>query len=151
MKFASDNTSPAAPEVMAALARANEGYSSSYGTDAIMDRVRTRIRDVFEAPEAEVLLVGTGTAANSLALACYCPPWGAVYCHRMAHIEEDECNAPEFYTGGAKLVLLDGEGARMSPAALSSALERGVQASVHNTQRGIVSITNVTEAGAVYS
>jgi threonine aldolase len=89
-----------------------------------MDEVRARIREVFEAPEAAVHLVATGTAANALALACFCPPWAAVYCHRMAHIEEDECGAPEFYTGGAKLVLLDGADARIPPERCASCRPR---------------------------
>ena len=77
-----------------------------------MARVTARIREIFEAPDAAVYLVATGTAANALALACLCPPWATVYCHRNAHVEEDECGAPEFYTGGAKLTLLDGEHAQ---------------------------------------
>ncbi len=91
MEFASDNTSGAAPEILAAINAANAGYASSYGTDPLMDRVRSQIRDIFEAPEAAVYLVATGTAANSLSLSLFCPPWGAVYCHDEAHIEVDEC------------------------------------------------------------
>jgi threonine aldolase len=151
MYFASDNSSPVPSEVMDALQRANQGYARAYGADAIMDEVRARIREVFEAPEAAVHLVATGTAANALALACFCPPWAAVYCHRMAHIEEDECGAPEFYTGGAKLVLLDGADARIAPESLRKTLQAAAQVGVHNVQRGMLSLTNATEAGAVYS
>ena len=151
MWFTSDNAGPAAPEVLAALARANEGYAPSYGADPIMEGVRARIREVFEAPEAAVYLVATGTAANSLALACLCPPWATVFCHRNSHIEEDECAAPEFYTGGAKLTLLDGDDARIDPSSLERALASTARAGVHNVQRGALSITNVTEQGAVYS
>ena len=81
-----------------------------------------RLREVFEAPEAAVFLVATGTAANALALATLCPPWGTVWCHRKAHAAEDECGAPEFYSGGAKLTLLDGEHGRIDPASLAAAL-----------------------------
>ncbi len=151
MEFASDNTSPVPPEVMAALARANEGYAPGYGTDAIMDDVRAHIRAIFEAPEAAVYLVATGTAANALALATYCPPWAAVFCHRNAHVEEDECGAPEFYTGGAKLVLVDGAHAKMTPDGLAETIRFTGRAGVHNVQRGMVTITNSTENGAVYS
>lgn len=150
MWFASDNTSPAAPEVLAAVLRANQGYATSYGSDAAMGRVTQRLREIFEAPEAAVYLVPTGTAANALALACLCPPWATVYGHRNAHIEEDECGAPEFYTGGAKLALLDGASARIDPASLETALAFTARAGVHNVQRGALSITNATEAGTVY-
>ena len=91
------------------------------------------------------------TAANALALAILTPPWGAVFCHRNAHVEEDECGAPEFYTGGAKLVLIDGPDARITPEALRATVIATAQGGVHNTQRGPVTITNATEAGTVYS
>ncbi len=151
MYFSSDNASPAHPKVLEALARANHDYMGSYGADPIMDAVRDRIREIFEAPEAAVHLVSTGSTANALALATYCPPWGAIYCHRNAHVEEDECGAPEFYTGGAKLVLIDGADAKMDPAKLRHAISFTARAGVHNVQRGMLSITNVTENGAVYS
>jgi threonine aldolase len=149
MFFASDNTSGVPPEIMAALQQANEGYARSYGGDALMAEVQRRIRDLFEAPEAAVHLVATGTAANALALALYCPPWGAVFCHRHAHVAEDECGAPEFFSAGAKLVLVDGAHGKMAPAALAEALGR-TGSSVHGVQRGMLTITNVTEAGTVY-
>ncbi|NCU19532.1 low specificity L-threonine aldolase [Candidatus Falkowbacteria bacterium] len=151
MNFASDNTAPAAPEVMAALVAANEGAAMPYGNDPATARVQARLREIFEAPEAAVYLVGTGTAANALSLACLTDPWGAVFCHRNAHIEEDECGAPEFFTGGAKLVLVDGAHGRMTPDALLRAIAFTGRAGVHNVQRGMVSITNSTEAGTVYS
>ena len=150
MRFASDNTSGAAPEVMAALLKANDGYDRSYGADAAMDRVTALVREVFEAPEAVIHLVATGTAANALAIATHCPPWGAVFCHTHAHIAEDECNAPEFYSG-AKLVLVPGDHGRMIPAALAQALSSTGESGVHGVQRGMLSLTNVTEAGTVYT
>lgn len=151
MIFTSDNAGPAAPEVLAAITKANDGYRGSYGADQEMDAVRQRIREAFEAPEAEVFLVATGTAANALSLATLCPPWGAIYAHRNAHIEEDECGAPEFFTGGSKLKLVDGDNAKMSAGALASALRDGTQSDVHQVQRGALSITNATEAGGVYA
>ena len=151
MFFASDNTSGAPPEVMQALLRANEGFARSYGGDDIMARVTAQVRTLFDAPDAQVHLVATGTAANALALAALTPPWGAVFCHRHAHIAEDECGAPEFYTNGAKLVLIDGAHGRITPAALTEALATTGASGVHGVQRGCLSLTNVTEAGTVYT
>jgi threonine aldolase len=148
--FTSDNAGPAHPAVIAAVTRANEGHSASYGAESAMVRVRDRLREIFEAPEAAVYLVGTGTAANALALGCLCPPWATVYCHRTAHVAEDECAAPEFYTGGAKLTLIDGADGRVEPEALAAALARTTQGFVHGVQRGALTLTNATEAGTVY-
>ncbi len=150
MFFASDNTSGAAPEVIAAVAAANDGYAMPYGNDPVMTSVREKVRDIFEAPDAAVYLVATGTAANALSLAILTQPWGAVFCHRNAHIEEDECGAPEFYTGGSKLILIDGDHARMTPEGLARAIGFTARAGVHNVQRGMVSITNATENGTIY-
>ncbi len=150
MRFASDNTSGAAPEVLAALMRANDGYNRSYGADAPMARVTALVRDLFQAPEAVVHLVATGTAANALAIATHCPPWGAVFCHTHAHVAEDECNAPEFYSG-AKLVLVPGDHGKMTPDTLAASLSRTGTSGVHGVQRGMLTLTNVTEAGTVYT
>lgn len=150
MHFASDNTSGAAPEVMAALIKANGGSEPSYGAEAAMSRVTALVRDLFEAPQAVVHLVATGTAANALAIATHCPPWGAVFCHTHAHVAEDECNAPEFYSG-AKLVLVPGDHGKMTPVTLTDALARVPHGDVHSVQRGMLTLTNVTEAGTVYS
>ncbi|NBZ88318.1 threonine aldolase family protein [Stagnihabitans tardus] len=151
MFFASDNTSGVAPQIMAAMVRANEGYMKSYGADAIMARVRARIRALFEAPEAEVHLVATGTAANALSLALITQPWAAVFAHETAHIAVDECGAPEFYTGGAKLIGIPGEHGKVTPEGLSRALGSIGESGVHGVQRGCLSLTNVTEAGTVYT
>jgi threonine aldolase len=151
MFFASDNASGVPPEVMAALGRANEAYAMPYGADAIMGRVREMIRATFQAPDAAVYLVATGTAANALALSLLCPPWGAILCHSHAHIAEDECGAPEFFSSGAKLVLVEGAQGKMRPDALAARLARFSAGNVHGVQCGVLSITNVTEAGAVYT
>lgn len=150
MFFASDNGGPAHEQIMARLAAANAGNAMPYGADEIMDEVRSQIREIFEAPEAAVYLVATGTAANSLGLACYCQPWQTVFCSPVAHIHEDECNAPEFYTGSAKLTLVPG-GDKMDPRALRRTIEGEEIRGVHGPQRGPVSITQVTERGGVYS
>ena len=151
MNFISDNSGPAAPEIIEAVCRANEGYSASYGADELMAEVLSEVRQQFEAPQAEVFLVATGTAANALSLACLCPPWSTVYCHSHSHAEEDECGAPEFYTGGAKLTLLGGDHAKIAPDFLETALEGAAPVGVHNVQSGALSITNATENGSVYS
>ena len=150
MFFASDNSGPVPPQVLTALGAANEGYAMGYGGDPLSAGVADRIRTLFEAPEAAVYLVPTGTAANALALACLCPPYGTVFCSPVAHIHEDECNAPEFYSGGAKLTLV-GEGDRMSPEALRAAIEAEETRGVHGPLRGPVSITQVAERGNVHS
>ena len=149
MFFASDNSGPVHPQIMQALADANAGYAMAYGADPIMDGVRDRLREVFEAPEAAVYLVATGTAANALALATLSQPWQTVFCSPDAHIHEDECNAPEFYTGGAKLTLVPG-GDKMDPVALDKAIGYEELRGVHGPQRGPVSITQVTERGGVH-
>jgi len=151
MFFASDNTGPAHPDVLAAVTRANEGYQMPYGSDTAMDKVRARIRDLFEAPEAAVYLVATGTAANAISLATLSQPWQTIFCTPEAHIQQDECNAPEFYSGGAKLTLVGSEHAKMTPKALRDAIAREESRGVHGPQRGPVSITNVTERGTIYS
>ncbi|WP_170365430.1 threonine aldolase family protein [Ruegeria arenilitoris] len=149
MHFASDNSGPVHPEVLTALAEANQGYQMAYGPDDLMNEVRDRIRGIFEAPGAAVYLVATGTAANSLALATLSQPWETVFCSPVAHIHEDECNAPEFYTG-AKLTLVPG-GDKMQPDALRRTIAAEETRGVHGPQRGPVSITQVTERGSVYS
>jgi threonine aldolase len=150
MFFASDNAGRVHPQVMDALATANEGFAKPYGADPIMQDVRTRLRDIFEAPEAAIYLVATGTAANSIALATIGQPWQTVFCSPVAHIQEDECNAPEFYSGGAKLTLV-GDRDKMSAQALNAAIGREETRGVHGAQRGPVSITQVTERGSVYT
>ncbi len=151
MHFASDNAGPVHPKVLEAVARANDGYASGYGNDPLSQKVAGMIRDVFEAPEAAVYLVPTGTAANALALATLSDPWNTIFCTKMAHINEDECNAPEFYTGGAKLTLVPDVNAKMTPDALRASILGEETRGVHGPQRGTVSITQVTEKGTVHT
>ncbi|MCX8507931.1 MAG: beta-eliminating lyase-related protein [Rhodobacteraceae bacterium] len=150
MEFASDNTSGASPEVLAALIAANDGYAPSYGTDPIMDKVTALIRKQFEAPEAAVYLVPTGTAANALSLALYCPEWGAIYCAEAAHVDVDECGAPEFYIGGGKMAPIPAPHGKITPDALSTRLAQTPQGGVHHIQHGLLTLTNLTEAGTAY-
>ena len=151
MNFASDNAGPAHPLVLDALARANEGYATAYGADELMADVRERIRDLFEAPHAAVYLVATGTAANSLILATLAQPWQTIFCSSVAHIHQDEGNAPEFFSGGAKLTLVDHRDGLIDPDALARAIEAEESRGVHGPQRGPISITQASEKGSVYS
>ncbi len=151
MFFASDNAGPVHPEVLTALAHANDGYAMPYGADDGMGRVRTQLRDIFEAPDAMVHLVSTGTAANSLALACMCQPYETVFCSSVAHIHEDECSAPEFYTGGAKLTIVPCDVDKMTPDDLRATIANEGTRGVHGPQRGAVSITQVAEKGSVHT
>ncbi|MCD9149564.1 threonine aldolase family protein [Pseudophaeobacter flagellatus] len=154
MYFASDNSGPVPAQVLHALAKANEGYAMGYGADAEMAEVTKRLRDIFEAPEATVHLVATGTAANSIALATLSQPFETIFCTPTAHIHEDECNAPEFYTGGAKLTLVPGAPGcddKMTRQALYATIAAEETRGVHGPQRGPVSLTQVTERGTIYS
>jgi threonine aldolase len=149
MNFKSDNTAPAAPEVLAALARANEGVAASYGDDQITERLTAKLSALFEKDVA-VLAVATGTAANALALATLTPHYGAVFCHEGAHIHVDECGAPEFYSQGAKLVPLKGAHGKVTPDAVKAALAHHLRGFVHHAQPATISITQATELGTSY-
>ncbi len=147
MTFASDNTSGVAPEILAALVAVNDGVAPGYGADAVTARLGARFCELFET-EVAVFPVATGTAANALGLACVVPPWGAVYCHRDAHIAVDECGAPEFFAGGAKLVPLVGNHGKLAPASLEAAI--GGAGNVHQVQPAALSLTQASEAGTLY-
>ena len=121
LDFRSDNVVGVSPAIMAALERANSGSDTSYGGDAATARLTARLRELFET-DCAVFPVATGTAANALALASAVPPFGAVYCHHEAHIANDECGAPEFFTGGARLVGLAGAHAKIHASTLTAAL-----------------------------
>ena len=150
MEFMSDNAGPVHPKVLQALMDANTGYAAPYGNDPLTERATAQIRDLFEAPEAEVFLVTLGTASNVLALAGFANPWDTVFCSPFAHIVVDECNAPEFYMGGAKLTHV-GHDVKMTPEALDAAIAMYDTGDLHMAQAGPVSITQVTERGTLYS
>ena len=150
MNFASDNASGASEKILRALGAANAGPATAYGGDAFSSAAAVRLCEIFER-DCAVHLVSTGTAANALALAALTPPWGAVFCHEEAHIGEDECGAPEFYTGGAKLVGVAGENGKLTPAALAATLKRFPRGVPHHVQGAALSLSQVTEAGTVYS
>ncbi|HVF37908.1 MAG TPA: beta-eliminating lyase-related protein [Sphingomicrobium sp.] len=147
MHFFSDNAAAACPQVLEALAAAN-GLDTAYDGDASSRKLDGVFSDLFGKP-VRALWTTTGTAANCLGLAALCPPHGAILCHEFAHIEQDEAGAPGFFTGGAKLTLLKGEGAKVSPEAVDEACAR-VRPDVHQVQPAALSITNATEYGLSY-
>lgn len=148
MNFRSDNTAPVAAEILAALATVNEGHALAYGADEWSRKLDDAFSAVFER-ETRVFTVATGTAANAISLASMVRPWGAIFCHREAHIERDECGAPEFFSGGAKLVLVDGPAAKLAPQGLRDAL-RNCGRDAHAVQPAAISISQATERGAIY-
>lgn len=149
MNFMSDNAAGAAPEIIAALARANDGMAASYGGDTVTARLTEKLSTFFEK-EVAVFPVATGTAANALALATLTPHYGAVFCHEGSHIHVDECGAPEFYSG-AKLVPLAGAQGKLTVTGLKSSLAHFNRGFVHHVQPATISITQATELGTVYT
>ncbi|MDA9878306.1 low specificity L-threonine aldolase [Candidatus Pelagibacter sp.] len=147
VKFASDNVAGACPEVMDAIIKANEGDSTPYGNDQISTDLQDKFSEIFEK-EVIVFPTASGTAANALALSTMTPSFGNIYCHKLSHINTDECGAPEFYTGGGKLVTLQGIRGKITADELDEAI--GGKGIVHHTQPSSVSITQVCESGEVY-
>lgn len=152
MNFRSDNEVGAHPGIIEAVRRAfTGGTAPSYGADEWTQRVESRLREVFEKPDLAAFPVATGTAANVLSLACCTTAWGAIYCHPQAHIVVDEANAPEFFTSGAKLCLIDGPAGKIDARKLAEALAQPVYGVVHHPQPAAVSLSQATECGTVYS
>jgi threonine aldolase len=149
MNFASDNTAPVAPAILNAIVAANEGFALGYGNDDWTRAVERRLSQIFERDVA-AFLVPTGTAANALALAHVTPPWGVVFCHAESHIATDECGAPEFFGAGLKLAGLSGEGAKVGPETLRSALSLYGGHSPHQVVPSALSVTQATECGTIY-
>ena len=148
MRFFSDNAAAAHPAVLDALRAAN-ALDTAYDGDAFSKQLDGAFSELFEK-DVRSLWISTGTAANCLALASLCPPFGGVICHRDAHINVDECGAPEFFTHGAKLLLADGPGAKLTPDAVEQ-VAAGIRNDVHQVQPRALSITNATEYGLVYT
>lgn len=148
MRFFSDNAASVSPPVLDALAAANS-VDTAYDEDALSRRLDGAFSELFET-DVTALWVSTGTAANALALAALCPPHGAIVCHEEAHIQNDECGAPEFYTHGAKLLLGKGDGAKLAPGEVER-LAASLRDDVHQMQIGALSITQASEYGMVYS
>ncbi|HEY0766914.1 MAG TPA: beta-eliminating lyase-related protein, partial [Steroidobacteraceae bacterium] len=148
MRFFSDNTATACPEILAAVRDANHGLAQAYGDDDWTARLDGCL-SAFFGTEVRCFAVATGTAANALSLATLSPPYGAIFAHQEAHIACDECGAPGFFSGGAQLALLQGEHGRLLPATLAAALAaRPVD--VHCVQPAALSLTQATELGTAY-
>jgi threonine aldolase len=150
MMFASDNWAGAAPEIVEAISREAGRFGNAYGASPIDKAVEARLNEIFER-EVAVFFVATGTAANALALASVNRPGGVVFCHAASHIIEDECGGVEYLTGGARLIGVDGAAGKLDLPALASAMGRFAPGLVHSGQSMAVSITQMTEAGTVYT
>ncbi len=150
MNFASESMSPVHPAIVEAVVKANSGYAANFGQEAWTTRAVDRLKEVFEH-DLVALAVVTGTAANAIALSALVPPYGAVLCHRDAHIETDECGAPEMFTAGARQIGLSGEHGRIDPNVLRKRLEEARFGVVHAVQPSVLSLTQLTEAGTAYS
>ncbi len=148
MRFFSDNAAPVHPAVFAAM-QAADRVDTAYDGDALSKALDARFSDLFGVHVA-AMWVPTGTAANSLALAALCPPFGGVICHRDAHIQNDECGAPEFFTHGAKLLSAEGAGAKVTVESVTAVAD-AIANDVHRVQPRALSITNATEYGCVYT
>jgi threonine aldolase len=150
INFGSDNVTPACDAVMRAVNAANSGTAASYGGDDLTAQLRTRARELFET-EVAIFPVTTGTAANSLALSQIAAPFGAIYCYEAAHIVTDECGAPEFFTGGAKLIGLPAPDGKITPSQLTHAFSVADEMGVHHVKPAAISVTQATEWGTVYT
>lgn len=150
MTFASDNWAGAAPEILDAIGRANEGPAPGYGGDELTKKVEARFAEVFEK-DCRVFFVATGGAANGLALSVMTPPYGMIVCHEESHIQMDECAGPEFFTGGAKLLPVAGFGGKLTPDAIAAALKGFPERPPHGAPARTLSLTQGTECGTIYS
>jgi threonine aldolase len=151
LDFGSENTSPVHPAFVSAVAAANVGFATNFEAEQWTERATRSLREFFEHETLRAFTVTTGTAANAIALGAMVPPYGTILCHWDAHIETDECGAPEMFSFGARQVPLAGEHGRLSPAALAKHLSRARFGVVHSLQPSALSLTNLTEAGTAYT
>lgn len=146
--FASDNYSGICPEAWDAMAQANSGHAQSYGDDYWTAKAANLLRELFEV-ECDVFFVFNGTAANALSQAALCQSYHSIICHELAHVETDECGAPEFFSNGSKLLLVPGDEGRILPAAVASTVKK--RSDIHFPKPRVLSLTQATEMGTVYS
>ena len=147
-QFASDNYSGICPEALEYMLQANQGSAPAYGNDEWTQKATDYFRQLFEI-ECEVFFVFNGTAANSLSLAALCQSYHSVICHETAHIETDECGAPEFASNGSKLLLAKGENGKLTPEAIEAIVSK--RTDIHFPKPKVISITQATELGTLYS
>ena len=150
MDFTSDNATGASPEILRAVVAANDGTAPAYGADDWSRRAERALAEVFETDLA-AYLVATGTGANALALSALVEPWGAALCHEFAHVAVDECGAPEFFAGGAKLAQVAGPAGKIAPQGLRDMLELMPRGIVKQVQPMALSLAQATECGTIYS
>jgi len=151
IELRSDNAASVTPEILQAVLTANDGSALAYGGDEITARLESLVREVFEHPGARVFPVTSGTAANALSLSALCPPWGSVLCHQTAHIANSEGGATSLLTGGAVMVGLAGDGYRITPRTLQAALDSIRWGDPHHSQPAVLSLTQPTDFGTLYS
>ena len=149
MNFVSDNQAGVHPSVLKAISEASEGLSAGYGEDALTSAAESAVKEVFET-DCAVYFVATGTAANALAMSALCPPWGAIYCHEGAHIQNDENTAVELFTGGARMVGIAGAGGKPDADLMRAHMKTATIHGVHNARPGAISLSNVSESGTVF-
>jgi threonine aldolase len=147
-QFGSDNYAGICPEAWSAMEQANHGHAASYGDDHWTQEAADLIRDIFET-RCEVFFVFNGTAANSLSLASLCQSYHSIICHELAHVETDECGAPEFFSNGTKVLTVGGVGGKLTPDSIQRIVQR--RSDIHYPKPRAVSLTQATEVGAVYS
>jgi threonine aldolase len=147
-QFASDNYAGICPEAFDALVEANHGHARSYGNDPWTEKASNLIRDIFET-RCEVYFVFNGTAANSLALASLCQSYHSILCHQGAHLETAECGAPEFFSNGSKVLLLPGKNGKIDPSSIEGMVNK--RTDIHYPKPRVLSLTQATETGTVYS
>jgi len=150
MYFSSDNASGASQKILDAILAANSGHALPYGADDWSKAAEEKVSEVFER-DCAMFLVPTGTAANALSLAAFTPPYGAVFCHEDAHVMDDECGAPEFFTAGAKLVGIPGHLGRIAPEALAQTLAAYPRGLVKQVQPATLTLSQATESGTIYT
>ncbi|TNE58851.1 MAG: low specificity L-threonine aldolase [Alphaproteobacteria bacterium] len=150
MFFISDTMAGAAPEILKAVEAVNDGLFLGYEGDPVCEEMKAQFAKIFET-EVSVFLVATGTASNALALSVMTPPYGAVFAHEGAHINVDECGAPEFYTQGTKLAAIKGANGKLTCEGVRAALTNFPKGVVHRMQPGGLSLSQATELGTIYT
>src|SRR5688572_28653220 len=147
-QFASDNYAGICPEAWVAMEEANAGHERSYGDDRWTEQASNLIREIFET-ECEVFFVFNGTSANSLSLASLCQSYHSILCHEFAHVERDECGAPEFFSNGTKVLLVEGPEGKLTPQGMELMVRK--RSDIHYPKPRVVTVTQSTELGTVYS